>query len=283
VTLGTDLTILQRRLTGGYQSGQAISSVAQDGTPSCQAFGSGNGTITGVGNGAGLTGGGSSGDVSLALASSYQLPQRCSANQISAWSGTAWTCSTPASGTITGVTAGTDLTGGGSSGPVTLNADETKLQHRVGGTCSSGPPPRTAIVSVNQDGTVGCVSTNVAQMMGGSIGNLSGGTQFLAPEGLGAPTGDLSNDANASALPSRAGNLDITVSTAPGSGASWTVGLLLGGSSTNVSCTISDLNTSCSDTTDTQTISAGQRVAILVQGSNGPTPARVTFGWTDST
>jgi hypothetical protein len=281
VTLGIDPTILQHRLIGGCQSGQAITSVAQDGTPSCQAFGSGNGTITGLSNGTGLTGGGTSGNVSLALAPGYQLPQGCAASQVSAWSGTAWVCSTPATGTITGVTAGTDLTGGGSSGPVTLNADETKLQHRVSGTCSSGLP-RTAIASVGQDGSVGCVPASVTQMTGGSIGTLNGSTQFLAPEGVDAPTNDMSNSSIASALGSTGGNLEVDVSTAPGSGASWTITLFVGSSATNVSCTISDSNTSCSDTTHAASISAGAVLAILVQGTNAPAAARVTFGWTDS-
>jgi len=37
------------------------------------------------------------------------------------WSGSAWACASAGTGTITGVTAGTDLTGGGTSGNVTLS------------------------------------------------------------------------------------------------------------------------------------------------------------------
>ncbi len=44
-----------------------------------------------------------------------------------AWSGSAWACSSAGTGTITGVTAGTDLTGGGTSGNVTLYLDTTKV------------------------------------------------------------------------------------------------------------------------------------------------------------
>jgi hypothetical protein len=84
----------------------------------------GAGTITGVTTaaGSGLTGGGTSGTLNLALTNT------CAANQILQWNGSAWACTTiDGGGTITGVTAGTDLTGGGTSGTVTLNLDTTKV------------------------------------------------------------------------------------------------------------------------------------------------------------
>jgi hypothetical protein len=77
----------------------------------------GGGTITGVTteSGSGLTGGGTSGTLNLALTNA------CAKNQMLQWSGTAWACASAGTGTITGVTAGTDLSGGGTSGNVTLN------------------------------------------------------------------------------------------------------------------------------------------------------------------
>jgi len=85
----------------------------------------GTGTITGVTTaaGSGLAGGGTTGTLGLKLLST------CAANQVLKWSGTAWACAADANsgGTITKVTAGTDLTGGGATGAVTLNLDTTKV------------------------------------------------------------------------------------------------------------------------------------------------------------
>ena len=73
--------------------------------------------------GGGMTGGGS---VSLGGSTTLGL-KTCGANQVLQYVSGAWTCSNAGTGTITGVTAGTDLTGGGTSGPVTLNLDTTKV------------------------------------------------------------------------------------------------------------------------------------------------------------
>jgi trimeric autotransporter adhesin len=69
---------------------------------------------------------------------------------------------TAATGTITGVTAGNGLSGGGTSGNVNLAADFTAVQARVTGTCSSG----TAVGSVAANGTVSC---NTVSGGGGSL------------------------------------------------------------------------------------------------------------------
>ena len=80
------------------------------------------GPISGVTAGAGLTGGGTKGNVKLSLLTT------CTSGQVLQWNGSTWVCATTSgSGTITGVTAGNDLTGGGTSGSVTLNLDTTKV------------------------------------------------------------------------------------------------------------------------------------------------------------
>jgi trimeric autotransporter adhesin len=110
--------------TSPAETGLKLSSTGLFTFASGQTF-PGTGTITGVTTsaGSGLTGGGTSGTLNLGLTNT------CSANQILQWNGTAWICATAGSGggTITGVTAGTDLTGGGTSGSVTLNVDTTKV------------------------------------------------------------------------------------------------------------------------------------------------------------
>ena len=50
------------------------------------------GDITAVAAGTGLSGGGTSGAVSLALSSTYRLPQTCANGQIAKWNGSQWVC-----------------------------------------------------------------------------------------------------------------------------------------------------------------------------------------------
>jgi len=123
----------------------------------------GTGTITGIttASGSGLSGGGTTGTLSLkvpaagitnamlhnsnitlnantagglttpgamTLGSTHTMGLKpCAANQVLQYSGAVWNCASVGAGTITGVTAGTDLTGGGTSGVVTLNVDTTKM------------------------------------------------------------------------------------------------------------------------------------------------------------
>ena len=74
------------------KSGEAVTSLSASAALTCAPVGSGDGTITGISAGTGLSGGGTSGNISLALASAYQLPQSCSNGQLVQWSGTGWGC-----------------------------------------------------------------------------------------------------------------------------------------------------------------------------------------------
>ena len=104
----------------------------------CSVDQNSGGDVTGVSAGHGLTGGGSSGDLTIDLgggdginvhpnnieiASSFRLPQTCLNGKIAVFneSSGVWDCGHQATGDITGVSAGNGLTGGGSSGYPTIN------------------------------------------------------------------------------------------------------------------------------------------------------------------
>ncbi|HJQ51290.1 MAG TPA: hypothetical protein VJ838_12325 [Gaiellaceae bacterium] len=93
------------------------------------------GDITNVqtASGSGLTGGTDNGAASLALDSTG-----CSSGGLLKWNGSTWACGVDenAGGTITGVTAGTGLTGGGTSGNVSVALDGSYQLPQSG--CASG-------------------------------------------------------------------------------------------------------------------------------------------------
>lgn len=87
-------------------------------------------------------------------------------------------------GDITAVTAGTGLTGGGTSGAVTLGVDPTEVQSRVTTACPAGQ----ALRSINQNGTAVCQSTTGTG--GGDITAVSPGPGLSG----GGTTGDVTLD-----------------------------------------------------------------------------------------
>jgi hypothetical protein len=105
----------------------------------------GGGTISGLTTASGLTGGGTSGTLSLGLTKS------CAANQVLQWNGTSWACSSAGSGTVTSVASGAGITGG----PITS-----------GGTLSIAPAGVTNAMLANPSLTV---STGTGLSGGGAV------------------------------------------------------------------------------------------------------------------
>lgn len=122
-----DAAAVQRRVVNGCAAGSSIRTVGADGTVECQVDTDSGGTITAVNAGSGLLGGGSDGDIVLSV-DSAQLQQRvatpCPAGSsirvINADGSVACQADANSGGTITSITAGTGLSGGGASGDVTL-------------------------------------------------------------------------------------------------------------------------------------------------------------------
>lgn len=158
---------VQQRVAGTCPSGSSISAIGLDGSVSCQAAGSG--TITGVAAGNGLSGGGSTGNVTLSADTNVvqqrvtgTCPSGSSIDAIGA-DGTV-TCQNAGTGTITGVTAGTGLTGGGTSGDVTLGVTiPLSLQGSV-----SYPGAVLDVANANTGDTIDATNTSGAGVFGQS-------------------------------------------------------------------------------------------------------------------
>ena len=144
--------------------------------------GGGGSGITGINTSAssGLQGGGSSGTLNLSLVTS------CASGQVLQWNGSAWKCANAGTGTITGVTAGTDLTGGGTGGSVTLNLDMTKVPQLTAANTFTGN--QTVNGNLSSTGAV----TGSSYQIGSDLfafGSTSTGNVFLGFSGNVSTTG----------------------------------------------------------------------------------------------
>jgi hypothetical protein len=153
VSLGIDLSAIQRRVAGSCTGTNAVQSVAQDGTVVCQP--TGTGTVTSVGSGTGLSGGPitTSGTLSVNPAQvQSRVTGTCSGNNAVQSVAQAGTVVCQPTGTVTSVGSGTGLMGGPVTTSGTLSVDPTQEQTRVSGTCSG----TTALQNINQNGGVSC-------------------------------------------------------------------------------------------------------------------------------
>jgi len=107
----------------------------------------------------------------------------CANGEVPKWNGGAWACAADenSGGDITGVTAGTGLTGGGASGNVNIVADTNVLQSRVTGICPTGQSIRV----INPNGTVAC---EVDSNSGGDITGVTAGFGLLGGGSSGSVT-----------------------------------------------------------------------------------------------
>jgi hypothetical protein len=104
-----------------------------------------SGDVTSVTAGIGLEGGGTEGAVSVGISDSYRLPQTCTNDQVTKWTGTSWTCGSD-NDTTYSAGAGLSLSG------TTFSADTSAMQARVGSSCAAG----SSIRVIGSDGSVTC-------------------------------------------------------------------------------------------------------------------------------
>jgi hypothetical protein len=187
VTVSADTAYLQRRVVGTCAAGSSIRIISSTGTVTCEADDvgvSGGGDITAVYAGTGLSGGGTTGAVTLSADTTYlqrRVTGTCGTNQairVISSTGTV-TCQSVYTGDITGVTAGTGLSGGGTTGSVTLSANTTYLQRRVSATCAAG----SSIRVISSTGTVTCETDDVGSGGGTAYGAVSNYTSSTLVSG----------------------------------------------------------------------------------------------------
>lgn len=187
---GIDSPDFQRRVDDACAAGEAIRAIGDDGSVNCIAGATGD--ITGVTSGAGLSGGGQSGDVSLAL-------QSCPDSQVLRSTGGGWTCAADANGDITGVSAGPGLSGGGPSGDVSValqTCPNSQVLKSTGGgwSCATDVDTNTTYTAGNGlslNGTTfsltGCPANQMLKMNGA-------GTAYICQADDDTPSGPAGGD-----------------------------------------------------------------------------------------
>jgi hypothetical protein len=186
------------------ETGLKIANNGQITFASGQTFpGTGNGTITGVTAGAGLSGGGSSGSVSLSV------PSAAITNAMLQHS-------------VVTVNPGTDLTGGGSvslGGSTTLNVDTTKVPQLSAANNFTANQTVTGNITATGTITGSTVNATTGYSMNGTLfafGNSALGNALLGFAGNSTMTGNTNTGVGAGALTA---NTSGSTNTAVGNGA----------------------------------------------------------------
>jgi hypothetical protein len=228
VTIAVDFTDVQARVAGACPANETMRSINVDGSVSCDADNDSGGDITAVSPGAGLAGGGTGGDVTLA-ADFAQVQARvnaaCAANEtirsIGQDGSVVCDLDNDSGGTLTGVIAGTGLAGGGTTGSPELrvlfngpgtatNAARSDHTHAIpgvdnirigegalpsasggtGGNTALGAHALASISPFHTDGNTAIGASALRQLPGGS-GNTGVGMEALG----GAATSNVDNTA----------------------------------------------------------------------------------------
>ena len=155
-TVGIDETYTQRRVASTCPAGQAINTINQDGTITCEPAGVGDITAVLATIGGGLSGGGSSGDVALSI--DYNEAQKrvtgtCGAGSSIRVINSNGTVGCELDDGITRINEGWGILVTNPTGPQsTITVDDTWAQRRVSGTCAAG----SSIREIDQAGAVTC-------------------------------------------------------------------------------------------------------------------------------
>jgi len=194
---------IQRRVSGSCSSGQAMRAVNQNGTVVCGSLGTG--TVTSIATGAGLTGGPITTSGTIAVAANgigtteinaaevqRRVSGTCPAGQsirVVNQNGTvACEVDDVGSGDITAVSAGAGLSGGGTSGAVSLALDtgfSDGLYWRLGGNAGTNPAVDYLGTSDNQPLVLGANGLHLAFWQAMPLTGPAGG--YTANVVLGGP------------------------------------------------------------------------------------------------
>jgi len=144
-------------------------------------------------SGSGLTGGGTSGTLNLALTNA------CAANQVLQWNGSSWTCASVGTGTVTSVGSGTGLTGGPITGSGTLSI--------ASNACAFGSALSALPFTCSPFATLGANTFNASQTVTGNISVSGEGTGNVTASGTVAGTTVMGTTVNATGAFALGGNL----------------------------------------------------------------------------